>query len=41
LGPGLCQVALAFGANDWVIPEGDRSDPVLLAQAVGRTAVPR
>ncbi|MBI2684107.1 MAG: hypothetical protein HYX33_01740 [Actinobacteria bacterium] len=41
LGAALCQVAVAFGANDWVLPEGDRSDPEHLARAVGRRAVQR
>lgn len=41
LGPALCQVAVAFGANDWVIPTKDRSDPEALAAAVGCVAVAR
>ncbi len=41
LGPALSQVAVAFGANDWVIPDGDRTDPDLLAAAVGCEAVAR
>ena len=41
LGPALCQIAVAFGANDWVIPDGDRTDPDLLAAAVGCRAVAR
>ena len=41
LGAPLCQVAVAFGANDWVLPDGDRSDPEHLARAVGRRAVER
>ena len=41
LGAATCQVALAFGANDWVLPADDRADPVLLAAAVGREAVER
>jgi hypothetical protein len=41
LGSGACQVATAFGANDWQIPEGEKADPGLLAAAAGRTAVPR
>lgn len=41
LGASLCQVAVAFGANDWVLPEGDRTDPAHLAAAVGRRAVER
>ncbi len=38
--PGA-QVAAAFGATDWQIPDEDPNDPVRLAAAVGRTAVPR
>jgi 2-iminoacetate synthase ThiH len=41
LGAATCQVATAFGANDWVIPEGESADPQLLAEAVGRVAVRR
>jgi hypothetical protein len=41
LGAGACQVATAFGANDWAIPEGGRADPELLAATAGRTAVER
>ena len=41
LGAGACQVATAFGANDWVIPSDERVDPEILAAAVGKTAVPR
>lgn len=41
LGSGACQVATAFGANDWQIPDADRADPDLLASAAGRTAVER
>ena len=41
LGPALCQVAVAFGANDWVIPDGDRTDPGVLAAAIGCDAVAR
>lgn len=35
LGPAACQVAVAFGADEWRIPPDDRVDPVLLAHAVG------
>jgi 2-iminoacetate synthase ThiH len=38
--PGA-QVAAAFGATEWQIPDEDPNDPVRLAAAVGRTAVPR
>lgn len=41
LGAGACQVATAFGATDWTIPDADPADPELLAAGVGRTAVQR
>jgi hypothetical protein len=41
LGAATCQLALAFGANDWVLPPGERADPARLARAVGREAVER
>jgi len=41
LGPAACQVAVAFGANDWRIPPDDRTDPVHLATAIGAEAVQR
>ncbi|MEW6582413.1 MAG: hypothetical protein AB1416_06600, partial [Actinomycetota bacterium] len=41
LGAAACQVATAFGANDWVIPDGDPCDPEHLAARAGCTAVPR
>lgn len=41
LGRHACQVAIAFGANDWLIPEDDPADPELLAGAVGARAVAR
>jgi hypothetical protein len=41
LGAPTCQLALAFGANDWVLPGDDRTDPALLAAAVGREALER
>jgi 2-iminoacetate synthase ThiH len=41
LGPATCQVATAFGADDWVIPDGDPTDPAALAAAAGREAVAR
>jgi 2-iminoacetate synthase ThiH len=41
LGSGACQVATAFGANDWRVPESEKADPNLLASAAGRTAVER
>jgi hypothetical protein len=36
LGPGLCQVATAFGADEWVLPEAEPADPAVLAEAMGR-----
>jgi hypothetical protein len=41
LGPAACQVAAAFGADDWAPPAEDRSDLDVLAAAVGRRAVAR
>jgi len=41
LGAGACQVAVAFGADEWVIPTDDPSDPDHLAEAVGARAVAR
>ncbi|MCC6832698.1 MAG: hypothetical protein IT200_15255 [Thermoleophilia bacterium] len=41
LGAPGAQVAAAFGATDWQIPDGEDEDPARLAGAVGRTAVPR
>lgn len=35
LGPAACQVAVAFGASEWLIPSGDATDPDALATAVG------
>ena len=35
------RVAVAFGADEWVIPADDDSDPDHLAQAVGARAVAR
>jgi 2-iminoacetate synthase ThiH len=35
LGPAACQVAVAFGASQWLIPEGDTTDAGALAAAVG------
>jgi len=39
LGAPACQVALAFGAGEWVIPAGDDTDLQHLAEAVGARAV--
>jgi hypothetical protein len=41
LGASACQVAVSFGASEWVIPDGDDTDPDHLAQAVGARAVAR
>jgi hypothetical protein len=41
LGAGACQVAAAFGADEWVLPAGSADDPPHLAEAVGRRAVAR
>ena len=41
LGPAASQIAVAFGATDWQIPAGDRTDAEWLAGAVGYRAVPR
>jgi hypothetical protein len=40
LGPAACQVAVAFGASEWLIPEGDRTDAAALASAVGASVEP-
>jgi hypothetical protein len=39
LGPAACQIAIAFGATGWRIPEDDPADLVHLAAAVGARAV--
>lgn len=39
LGPAACQIAVAFGATGWRIPEGDPADAPALAAAVGARAV--
>jgi hypothetical protein len=36
LGPAACQVAVAFGATGWRVPDDDRTDTDALAAAVGR-----
>lgn len=41
LGAPACQVAVAFGASDWLIPADDDADPEHLAHAVGARAVAR
>lgn len=40
LGPAACQVAVAFGASEWLIPDGDGTDPAALAAAVGASVEP-
>lgn len=39
LGPAACQIAVAFGATAWAVPEDDRTDIANLAAGVGRTFV--
>lgn len=41
IGGSACQVAVSFGADEWVIPDGDDADPDRLAEAVGARAVAR
>jgi hypothetical protein len=41
LGEAACQVAVAFGADEWVIPVDADADPHHLAAAVGARAVER
>lgn len=41
LGEPACQVAVSFGADEWVIPHGVDADPSHLAEAVGARAVAR
>ena len=33
-------VAVAFGASEWLIPDGDRTDAAALAAAVGASVEP-
>jgi hypothetical protein len=40
LGPAACQIALAFGADEWAVPDDDRADLNGLAEAVGRELAP-
>ena len=35
LGPAACQIAVAFGASQWLVPEDDNTDVDRLAGAVG------
>jgi hypothetical protein len=37
LGAAACQIAVAFGATEWLIPAGDASEPEHLAAGVGAT----
>ena len=41
VGEAACQVAVAFGADEWVIPPGADADPDHLAAALGARAVAR
>jgi len=41
LGPAASQIAVAFGATDWQLPEDDTTDVAWLVGAVGYRAVPR
>ena len=41
LGPAASQIAVAFGATDWQLPEEDTTDVAWLVGAVGYRAVPR
>lgn len=35
LGAPTCQVAVAFGASEWLVPDDDRTDVAALAAAIG------
>jgi hypothetical protein len=35
LGPAACQVAVAFGASEWLVPDGGGADLDRLAAGVG------
>ena len=35
LGPAACQIAVAFGASQWLVPEDDRTELDRLAGGVG------
>jgi hypothetical protein len=39
LGPAACQIAVAFGATGWAVPDDDPTDLERLAAAIGRTVV--
>jgi len=41
VGEAACQVAVAFGADEWVIPADANADPDHLAAALGARAVAR
>jgi 2-iminoacetate synthase ThiH len=40
LGPAACQIAVAFGASEWLIPADDASDAGHLAAGVGAAVRP-
>ncbi|WP_217914159.1 hypothetical protein [Miltoncostaea marina] len=40
LGPAACQIAVAFGASQWAVPDDDRTDVERLARAVGAGVEP-
>ncbi len=40
LGPAACQIAVAFGASEWRVPEGDGADTDRLAAGVGARVRP-
>lgn len=39
LGPAACQIAVAFGASGWAVPDDDPTDLDHLAAAIGRTVI--
>lgn len=41
LGAAVCQAAVRFGADDWLVPAWERADPEALAAAAGARAVAR
>lgn len=40
LGAGACQIAVAFGASEWLLPGGDETDAERLAHGVGAAVKP-
>lgn len=40
LGPAACQIAVAFGATEWRVPDGDEADVARLAAGVGARVRP-